>query len=52
MQYIVDGWRKEGKIDANLVAPVKLLDDLVAKGNFGRKSGQGFYSYSGVGGKK
>ncbi|KAF9336309.1 hypothetical protein BG006_009047 [Podila minutissima] len=52
MQYIVDGWRKEGKIDANLVAPVKLLDDLVAQGNFGRKSGQGFYSYSGVGGKK
>ncbi|KAF9341791.1 hypothetical protein BGZ91_002045 [Linnemannia elongata] len=52
MKFIVDGWRKEGKIDDNLVAPVKLLDDLVAKGNFGRKSGQGFYPYNGVGGKK
>ncbi|KAF9435439.1 hypothetical protein BGZ76_006281 [Entomortierella beljakovae] len=50
-KFIVDGWRKEGKIDANLVAPVKVHDDLVAKGHFGRKSGQGFYSYKGVGGK-
>ncbi|KAG0047393.1 hypothetical protein BGZ83_007541 [Gryganskiella cystojenkinii] len=52
MKFIVDGWRKEGKIDDNLVAPVKLLDELVAQGNFGRKSGQGFYPYNGVGGKK
>ncbi|KAG0231518.1 hypothetical protein BGX31_005507 [Mortierella sp. GBA43] len=52
MKFIVDGWRKDGKIDANLVAPVKLLDDLVAQGNLGRKSGQGFYPYSGVAGKK
>ncbi|KAF9349612.1 hypothetical protein BGX26_012114 [Mortierella sp. AD094] len=51
-KFIVDGWRKEGKIDANLVAPIKVLDDLVAKGHLGRKSGQGFYSYQGVGGKK
>ncbi|KAF9158947.1 hypothetical protein DFQ27_008842 [Actinomortierella ambigua] len=46
MKFIVDGWRKEGKIDENLVAPVKLLDDLVAEGNFGRKSGKGFYEYN------
>ncbi|KAF9971789.1 hypothetical protein BGZ73_005171 [Actinomortierella ambigua] len=46
MKFIVDGWRKDGKIDENLVAPVKLLDDLVAQGNFGRKSGQGFYKYN------
>ncbi|KAK3810358.1 MAG: 3-hydroxyacyl-CoA dehydrogenase [Benniella sp.] len=52
MKFIVDGWRKDGKIDANLVAPVKLLDDLVAQGNLGRKSGQGFYPYNGVAGKK
>ncbi|KAG0321567.1 hypothetical protein BGZ99_003820 [Dissophora globulifera] len=52
MKFIVDGWRKEGKVDANLVAPVKLLDELVAKGDLGRKSGQGFYPYGGVGGKK
>ena len=31
---------------------LKMLDDLVAQGNLGRKSGQGFYSYGGVGGKK
>ncbi|KAF9992282.1 hypothetical protein BGZ65_012440 [Modicella reniformis] len=51
-KFIVDGWRKEGKIDANLVASVKLLDDLVAQGNLGRKSGQGFYPYNGVAGRK
>ncbi|KAG9297770.1 hypothetical protein G9A89_011285 [Geosiphon pyriformis] len=32
---IVDGWRKEGKIDKNLVAPSKLLDDLVKTGLLG-----------------
>ncbi|KAF7732135.1 hypothetical protein EC973_006390 [Apophysomyces ossiformis] len=46
MKFIVDGWAKEGKIDPAFTKPVKVLDDLVAKGHLGRKSGQGFYDYS------
>ncbi|CAG8543157.1 2370_t:CDS:2 [Ambispora gerdemannii] len=38
LKFIVDGWRADGKVDANLVASVKLLDDLVAAGNLGRKT--------------
>ncbi|KAG0188638.1 hypothetical protein DFQ28_004575 [Apophysomyces sp. BC1034] len=45
MKFIVDGWAKEGKIDPAFVKSVKILDDLVAKGHLGRKSGQGFYEY-------
>jgi 3-hydroxyacyl-CoA dehydrogenase len=41
----VDGWRKDGKIDATLVSSVKKLDDLVAAGKLGRKTGEGFYRY-------
>ncbi|RUS21886.1 3-hydroxyacyl-CoA dehydrogenase [Endogone sp. FLAS-F59071] len=44
-KFIVDGWAKEGKVEPALVKPVKLLDDLVAKGHLGRKSGKGFYEY-------
>ncbi|KAG0313560.1 hypothetical protein BG000_005838, partial [Podila horticola] len=51
MKFIVNCWCKEGKINDNLVAPVRPLDELVAQGNFGRKSGQGFYPYNGIGGK-
>ncbi|CAG8622899.1 4571_t:CDS:2 [Paraglomus brasilianum] len=45
LKFIADGWRQSGKIDAHLVAPVKELDDLVANGDIGRKSGKGVYSY-------
>ncbi|CAG8562781.1 13039_t:CDS:2 [Ambispora leptoticha] len=45
LKFIVDGWRKGGKIDANLVEPVKILDELVAAGHLGKKSGKGFKSY-------
>ncbi|CAI2170620.1 3050_t:CDS:2 [Funneliformis geosporum] len=45
LKSIVDGWRKDGKIDANLVATSKILDDLVESGHLGRKSGKGFHKY-------
>ncbi|KAL1916079.1 uncharacterized protein VTP21DRAFT_6083 [Calcarisporiella thermophila] len=45
LKFIVDGWRQSGKMEEALVAPVKLLDDLVAQGNLGRKTGKGLYSY-------
>ncbi|RIA79258.1 hydroxyacyl-coenzyme A dehydrogenase [Glomus cerebriforme] len=45
LKSIVDGWRKDGKIDAGLVASVKKLDNLVKDGKLGRKSGEGFYTY-------
>ncbi|CAG8708660.1 5386_t:CDS:2 [Funneliformis mosseae] len=46
LKSIVDGWRKDGKIDASLVASAKSLDNLVESGHFGKKSGKGFHSYS------
>ncbi|CAG8650471.1 7468_t:CDS:2 [Paraglomus occultum] len=46
LKFIADGWRQGGKIDAHLVAPIKTLDDLVARNHLGRKTGKGFYSYS------
>ncbi|SAM09570.1 hypothetical protein [Absidia glauca] len=46
MKFIVDGWAKEGKIEAALVQPSPALDDLVSQGHLGRKSGKGFYDYN------
>lgn len=41
---IVDGW-KENDPEAQLFEPSSLLNDLVAAGHYGMKSGQGFYNY-------
>ncbi|GBB87271.1 hypothetical protein RclHR1_05040016 [Rhizophagus clarus] len=45
LKSIVDGWRRDGKVDANLVSPIEKLDNLVKEGKLGRKSGVGFYNY-------
>ncbi|KAJ1649410.1 hypothetical protein IWQ61_009498 [Dispira simplex] len=46
-KFILDGWYKEGKGLAGdkLVRPSEKLNELVAKGDLGRKTGKGFYSY-------
>ena len=41
---IVDGWR-ENEPDKQLFEPSPLLNDLVAAGHFGKKTGRGFYNY-------
>lgn len=41
---IVDGWR-ENEPEKQLFEPSPLLNDLVAAGHFGKKTGQGFYNY-------
>lgn len=40
-KFIADAWKGQGVIE-----PSKLLDDLVDKGHFGRKSGKGIYDYT------
>ncbi|CAG8477113.1 3-hydroxyacyl-CoA dehydrogenase [Gigaspora rosea] len=45
LKSICDGWRDSNKVDTNLVASIKVLDDLVKEGKRGRKSGEGFYKY-------
>ncbi|KAJ3009944.1 hypothetical protein HKX48_007661 [Thoreauomyces humboldtii] len=54
IKFITDGWHKSGKglVGDKLIAPSALLESLVADGNFGRKSGKGFYTYEGVGADK
>ncbi|KAJ3299827.1 hypothetical protein HK104_006761 [Borealophlyctis nickersoniae] len=52
IKFITDGWYQSGKgiKGDKLVAPSKILNDLVAQKALGRKTGKGFYSYEGVGG--
>jgi 3-hydroxyacyl-CoA dehydrogenase len=40
----VTGWQKKFP-DEPLFKTIKLLDEKVAQGKFGVKSGEGFYSY-------
>ncbi|CEP19731.1 hypothetical protein [Parasitella parasitica] len=45
MKFILDGWKKAGSLDTP-VQESQILNELVSKGNLGRKSGKGFYDYS------
>ena len=44
-KFIVDGWRADDA-ENQLFAESPMLNDLVANGNYGMKSGKGFYDYS------
>ncbi|KAJ3191238.1 hypothetical protein HK101_007949 [Irineochytrium annulatum] len=48
IKFITDGWYKsgEGLKGDKLVEPSPLLEGVVGKKDFGRKSGKGFYDYS------
>lgn len=45
LKSIVDGWAKL-EPTAQLYEPSPLLNQLVAEGKFGKKSGAGFYDYN------
>jgi 3-hydroxyacyl-CoA dehydrogenase len=47
IKFITDGWFKNGKglKGDKLIGPSKSLNELVAAGKLGRKSGEGFYNY-------
>ena len=44
MKFVVDGWHQRFPDDPRF-EPCKSLDDLVAEGKLGRKSGEGYHSY-------
>ncbi|OBZ89447.1 Hydroxyacyl-coenzyme A dehydrogenase, mitochondrial [Choanephora cucurbitarum] len=46
MKSIVDGWADKKALDPSITQPSPTLEELCAKGDFGRKSGKGFYDYS------
>ncbi len=43
---IIVGWQKDYPNESAFIMP-KCLDDLIAKGHYGRKTGQGFYKWEG-----
>lgn len=45
MKFIMDGW-SQNYPDIDLFRQCELLNNIVAAGNLGRKSGKGFYDYS------
>lgn len=47
--HIVGGWREkaeQGSFSKDQVAPIPLIDQMVAEKRLGRKSGRGFYDVS------
>ncbi|KAI9230840.1 MAG: short chain 3-hydroxyacyl-CoA dehydrogenase mitochondrial precursor [Piptocephalis tieghemiana] len=50
LKFITDGWYNESAAlkGKSLAAPSDMLNNLVKQGKYGRKSGEGFFSYTGV----
>lgn len=44
LKFIMDGWIKDYPGETAFYRS-KTLDDLVSQGKFGKKTGEGFYSY-------
>jgi len=44
IKFILDGWSKQFP-DDKVFKPIAVLDELVAEGKLGKKSGEGFYKY-------
>ena len=47
IKFITDGWFKSSPElkGHDLISPSKTLNELVAQGHYGRKTGKGFYDY-------
>ncbi|EPY40238.1 short chain 3-hydroxyacyl-CoA dehydrogenase [Angomonas deanei] len=50
IKFVIDGWHKQYP-EEPLFKPSKLLDDLIAQGKLGKKTGEGFYKYDSKGKK-
>ncbi|EPY30233.1 short chain 3-hydroxyacyl-CoA dehydrogenase [Strigomonas culicis] len=50
IKFVIDGWHKQYP-EHPLFKPSKMVDDLIAAGKLGKKTGEGFYKYDSKGKK-